>query len=89
MYDETLAARLNDRLGADVTSKRMFGGLVYLRDGKIIAGVYGSELLIRVGKEHRDATLTRPGTRPFMMGEQKTAAFVLLEPAHIDEWFPE
>ncbi|GAA3267984.1 TfoX/Sxy family protein [Dactylosporangium vinaceum] len=88
MYDEALAARLQERLGPDVTSKRMFGGLVFLRAGRIVAGVYGSDLLVRVGKADRDAALARPGTRPFTMGQQKTAAFVLAEPARIDEWFP-
>jgi TfoX/Sxy family transcriptional regulator of competence genes len=88
-YDETLAARLRERLGPDVTSKRMFGGLVYLRAGRIIGGVYGPDLLVRVGKDNRDAALTRPGTRPFTMGEQNTAGFVLVEPARIDEWFPQ
>jgi TfoX/Sxy family transcriptional regulator of competence genes len=87
-YDETLAARLRPRLGAGVTAKRMFGGLVYLRDGKIVAGVYGSDLLVRVGAEGMAEALARPGVRPFAMAERKTRGFVLVEPDRINEWYP-
>jgi TfoX/Sxy family transcriptional regulator of competence genes len=88
-YDETLAARLRQRLGDGVTGKRMFGGLVYLRAGKIVAGVYGADLLVRVGAERMAEALTRPGVRPFVMGERKTQGFVLVEPGRINEWYPE
>src|SRR5690348_12606182 len=58
-YDEGLAERVRARLG-DAPARRMFGGLVFLRDGAIAAGVYGPDLLVRVAPDAMAATLARP-----------------------------
>jgi TfoX/Sxy family transcriptional regulator of competence genes len=83
-YDEELAERVRARLG-DVPAQRMFGGLVFLRDGAIAAGVYGPDLLVRVAPDAMTATLARPGARPFEMGGRATRGFVLVAAATLDD----
>ncbi len=64
-YDEGLAQRiremLEDRPGA--SEKRMFGGLCFLIHGNMVAGVVGSELMVRVGAEAYDEALAHPDAR--------------------------
>jgi TfoX/Sxy family transcriptional regulator of competence genes len=86
-YDEGLAARLRARLGPQVSERRMFGGLVFLRDGAIAGGVYGPDLLVRVEPGDEAAVLARPGVRQFLMGERAMRRFVLVAAEHLDDWF--
>ena len=50
-YDEDLADRVRAAvpLGAEVTERKMFGGLAFLLNGHMFAGVVGNELMVRVG----------------------------------------
>jgi TfoX/Sxy family transcriptional regulator of competence genes len=69
-YDEALAARVRDLLGAapDVTEKRMFGGLAFLAGGHMAVAASGQGgLMVRVDPEATDALVARPGVRPFAM----------------------
>ncbi|MGI5237523.1 TfoX/Sxy family protein [Dactylosporangium sp. CA-139066] len=81
-YDEGLAGRIAARLSGTET-KRMFGGLVFLRDGSIVAGVYGPDLLVRVADPA--AETARPGVRPFEMGGRPTRGFVLVDGDGLDD----
>ena len=53
-YDEGLAERIRTVLEerADVTEKKMFGGIAFLRGGKMFVGIVKDELMVRVGPEH-------------------------------------
>ncbi|MFJ7181943.1 TfoX/Sxy family protein [Streptomyces massasporeus] len=64
-YDEGLAERIRERLGTDprIAEKRMFGGIAFLFQGNMAAGVTGDDLIIRVGPDATDAALARPGAR--------------------------
>src|SRR5258706_12714066 len=61
-YDEHLADRVRDAIpgGTDVTERQMFGGLAFLLNGHMFAGLVGSELMVRLGRDpahqapHRD-----------------------------------
>jgi hypothetical protein len=50
-YYEQLAARIRRVLGdrADITERRMFGGLTFLHYGKMCCGIVGRDLVIRIG----------------------------------------
>lgn len=50
-YDEDLADRVRTALpaGADVTERKMFGGLAFLLNGHMFAGIVGHELMVRLG----------------------------------------
>nr|WSY53140.1 TfoX/Sxy family protein [Streptomyces sp. NBC_00886] len=96
-YDEGLAERVRERLGADpdIAEKRMFGGIAFLHRGNMAVGVSGDELMVRVGPDHTDAALTRPGTRVFdmtgrpMRGWILIAASVLTEDDALGRWIDE
>ena len=50
-YDEHLADRVRAVVarGADVTERKMFGGLAFLLGGHMFAGIAGSELMVGLG----------------------------------------
>lgn len=66
-YDEDLAGRLRTALKATngITEKKMFGGISFLLNGNMVAGVLGSELVTRFDPEKTDELLKRPHARPF------------------------
>jgi len=86
-YDEVLAGRLRDLLtGAPAISERkMFGGLCLLERGNMIVGVMGDDLLVRVGKEHKQAALTRPGVREFDFTGRPMQGFVVVDGEQLDD----
>ena len=64
-YDEQLAQRIRVALGDDaaVTEKKMFGGVAFLRNGHMFAGVANSSLMARVGKANYEESLGRKHVR--------------------------
>ncbi|MEV0641753.1 TfoX/Sxy family protein [Streptomyces sp. NPDC050619] len=93
-FDEGLAERIRERLGADpaITEKRMFGGLAFLHRGNMAVGVIGDELMVRVGPDATGTALARPGARVFdftgrpMRGWVVVAASAVAEDAELDAW---
>jgi TfoX/Sxy family transcriptional regulator of competence genes len=86
-YDEALAGRVRDRMRdrAEVTERKMFGGLVFLAHGAMTVGVYGEDLLVRVDPREMSAALAEPGVRPFTMGERTTRGFVSVARGALDD----
>ncbi len=86
-YDEALAERVRDRLSeaAAVTQKRMFGGLAFLTWGNMTVGVFGDDLIVRVGPDSRDAVLAEPGVRPFDLTRRPMRGWVLVAGAVLDD----
>ncbi|MEV8542158.1 TfoX/Sxy family protein [Streptomyces sp. NPDC051572] len=86
-YDEGLAERVRERLGVhqDVTEKRMFGGIAFLYRGNMAVGISGSDLMVRVGPEHTDAALARPGTRVFDMTGRPMRGWILVDSSVLAE----
>ena len=86
-YDEGLAQRIRDRLGAvpEFTERRMFGGLAFLLHGNMAVGVTGDDLMVRVGPEAADAALARPGARLFDMTGRPMRGWVLVDGAALTE----
>ncbi len=79
-YDEGLAERIRERLGADpgVTEKRMFGGIAFLYRGNMAVGVTGDDLMVRVGPDASEAALARPGARIFDMTGRPMRGWVVV-----------
>ncbi|MEV6106550.1 TfoX/Sxy family protein [Streptomyces sp. NPDC051940] len=79
-YDEGLAERIRERLGAEpgVTEKRMFGGIAFLYQGNMAVGVTGDDLMVRVGPDAADAALARPGARVFDMTGRPMRGWVVV-----------
>jgi len=63
-YDEGLAQRVREVLDRPgVTEKKMFGGLCFLVNGNMAAGIVGEELMLRVGPDRYAEALARPHAR--------------------------
>ena len=65
-YDEGLAELLRGEFAdlEGVTEKKMFGGLCFLLNGHMVAGVHKGGGMARVGKSREADTLKIPGTAP-------------------------
>ncbi|MEU6260151.1 TfoX/Sxy family protein [Streptomyces sp. NPDC047043] len=86
-YDEGLAERIRERLGADpaIAEKRMFGGIAFLLHGNMAVGVTGDDLMVRVGSEATDAALARPGARIFDMTGRPMRGWIVVDGAAVAE----
>jgi TfoX N-terminal domain len=65
-YDETLADRIRAAatvLTGDVTERKMFGGLAFMLNGHMFAGVVGKDLMLRLGEPAASRALSRPHVR--------------------------
>jgi TfoX/Sxy family transcriptional regulator of competence genes len=81
-YDERLAELIRDDLGErdGVAEKRMFGGLAFMLDGNMVAGVYSGGGMFRVGPERMADALAVHGAAQMMMGDRKMGGFIVLPP---------
>ena len=85
-YDERLADRVRERLGAvdGVTERAMFGGLAFLVRGNMAVGITGGgELMVRLGPDAGDAALDEPHTRPFDMTGRPMRGWIVVAAAGI------
>jgi hypothetical protein len=64
-YDEGLAQRIREALDAraDLTERKMFGGLCFMLGGNMACGVVGEELMVRVGPDAYAECLAGPHAR--------------------------
>jgi TfoX/Sxy family transcriptional regulator of competence genes len=82
-YDEGLATRLRDLVGAEpgLTQKKMFGGLAMLLHGNMAVGVHGDTLIVRTDPTQQADLLTEPGARVFDMTGRPMKGWLLVDPA--------
>jgi TfoX/Sxy family transcriptional regulator of competence genes len=69
-YDEDLANRIRELVGgdADLTEKKMFGGLAFLVGGNMAVAASGQGgLMVRVDPGETDALVAKPHAKPFAM----------------------
>jgi TfoX/Sxy family transcriptional regulator of competence genes len=64
-FDEQLASRVRKQLSRlpGFTERRMFGGLCFLLNGHMTAGIVGANLMLRVGPEQYREALAQPHAR--------------------------
>jgi hypothetical protein len=84
-YDEGLAERIREILGDDVAEKRMFGGICFLSQGRMIAGIIADRLMARVGPAAYDDALARPYAHEMDFTHRPMRGFVAVEPEGIAE----
>ncbi len=86
MFSESLAARARDVLAREknISEKKMFGGLCFLLHGKLLVGVFGDSLLVRLGTEGATAALKDPHVRRMDMGARPMKGWVVVEPEGVD-----
>jgi TfoX/Sxy family transcriptional regulator of competence genes len=94
-YDEVLAGRIRDRIGAapDLTEKKMFGGLAFLIGGNMAVAASGQGgILVRVDPEESDALVSSTPANPMEMRGRQMAGWLRLASGDIaadtalDEW---
>ena len=81
-YDEILADRVRAlAVHRDGYSERkMFGGLSFMINGNMFAGVVRQDLMLRVGKDAFDDALKRPGAKPMDFSGRPMVGMVFVEP---------
>lgn len=82
-YDQGLAERIRDHLRehADVREQRMFGGMVFMWRGHMLAGITGDALMARVGPDQYAAALRARHVRAMEMTGRPMKGIVLVAPA--------
>lgn len=84
---EPLARRLRQLLAGspNLTEKRMFGGVCFMRGEHMLCCASRRGVLLRVGTEREPAILALPGTRPMEHGGRRMPGFVWADEAAFDD----
>jgi TfoX/Sxy family transcriptional regulator of competence genes len=93
-FDEKLASRIREILSESkgITEKKMFGGVCFLLNGKMVCGVLKDELIAKIGRENHERIVTREHVRPFdfsgkpMMGMVYVAAEGVKTKKDLSRW---
>jgi hypothetical protein len=93
-YDEALAGRVREAIAgidAEVTERKMFGGLAFMLDGNMFTGVVGDELMLRLGEAGAADALRREHVREMDFTGRPMKAMVFVGPdglrgRALDEW---
>ena len=78
-YDEALAARIRDRVGAapELSEKKMFGGLAFLIGGNMAVAASGQGgILVRVDPEESEALVASTPAEPMEMRGKQMAGWL-------------
>lgn len=81
-YDEALAERVRRALKseAQITEKKMFGGVAFLLEGKMSLGILGKDLVVRVNPQEQDKLLLYPHVRPMDFTGRPMKGFLYVAP---------
>jgi TfoX/Sxy family transcriptional regulator of competence genes len=82
-YNEALTLRVRDLLARipNVEEKKMFGSIGFMVNGKLCLGVgdhADHNMMVRVGPEHYEEALSRPGAAPAVMRGREHPGYVFL-----------
>lgn len=85
-YDPTLAARLRKILGrrANITEKKLFGGIGFLLSGNLLVCVWKEWLIVRLGSEQGDAALREPFVKVFDVTGRPMRGWVMVDPGGLE-----
>jgi hypothetical protein len=86
-YDETLAERVREiaaGIDADITERKMFGGLAFMLNGHMFTGIVGNELMLRLGEAEAQAALRRAHVREMDFTGRPMKAMVFIAPAGLE-----
>lgn len=86
-FDEGVAERLREALAntADVSERKMFGGLAFMVRGNMCCGIIGDILMVRVGLAAYDRVLGKPYVRPMDFTGRPMRGLVFVEPPGFSE----
>lgn len=88
-FDEALAERVREALvgRAEVSERRMFGGIAFMVAGNMAVGIVGDDLMVRLGPDDAERALAEPHVRPmdFTGRPMKNMVFVGTQVTASDE----
>jgi hypothetical protein len=81
-YDAKLGGRIRSILGPrkGLSEKEMFGGLAFLRDGKMFVGIIKDELMARVGKDAHEEWERKKGARTMDFTHRPMKGYLQVRP---------
>jgi len=86
-YNESLADRIRSILEerkVKSTDKKMFGGLCFLVDDKMLIGVEKNRLMARIDPEDEPKALKRKGAKPMNFTGRVMKGFVFIDDTAVD-----
>jgi TfoX/Sxy family transcriptional regulator of competence genes len=82
-YDEALADRVRDALAprAELSERKMFGGIAFMIGGNMAVGVIEDDLMVRLDPGDAERALGEPNTRPMDFTGRPMKGMVFVEAA--------
>ena len=87
-YDELLADRVRQSLKtkkAGFTEKKMMGGLTFMVDDKMCAGILKEDLMIRIDPEIYEIALKKKGAREMNFTGRPMKGFIFVNSKAVDK----
>jgi TfoX/Sxy family transcriptional regulator of competence genes len=86
-YDEGVAERIREVFDdcADITEKKMFGGIAFMHNGNMCCGIVDDMLMARVGPDAYPDALKQPHAREMDFTGRSLNGFVYVESAGFAE----
>jgi TfoX/Sxy family transcriptional regulator of competence genes len=80
-YNTELADRIRERIAdlPNVNEKEMFGGLVFMFNGKMCIGVIKDEMMCRIDPDRHDAEVEKTGCRTMDFTRRPMKGYLLIE----------
>lgn len=93
-YDEGVAERVRELVGGreGFSERKMFGGVCFMLNGNMFAGVIRDDLMLKVGKPAFEDALAQPHARPMDFAGRPMTGMVYVAPpgfeskAALQEW---
>ena len=81
-YDTKLAERILKQLVGQkgLTERKMFGGIGFMLNGNLCAGVHADEMIVRCAIEDTDKLLTKPHAKIFDLAGKPMRGWLLVDP---------
>ncbi|MBK7707666.1 MAG: TfoX/Sxy family protein [Acidobacteria bacterium] len=86
MFDETLENRIAlcfEQRGAHFETKKMFGGVCFLVDGKMCVGIVKDSLMVRFDPARSVEILERDGAREMDFTKRPIKGYAFVDAGHI------
>lgn len=80
-YNEFLADRVREAVAHQSTleEKKMMGGVCFLVDGKMLAGIVKDDLMVRLDPARQEEALQKPGCREMDFTKRPMSGFVFVD----------
>ncbi|HVL47470.1 MAG TPA: TfoX/Sxy family protein [Candidatus Thermoplasmatota archaeon] len=80
-YNEVLVMAIRAATSRErgITSKKMFGGVAFMVDGRMFAGIIKDRLMVRIDPADQDEALAKPHTRPMDFTKRPMPGFIEVE----------